>query len=138
MIRVRPVLAVAFVLRLVSASTAFAGGRYIDSIFADVTKTSDVVYGQAVNSGGDLQDLTLDLHEPSGDTESFRAVYIWAHGGFHKRGDKTNDGPYADYATRGWVTLSINYRLCPACPEGAAGILSSSDPVTASETFVAA
>ena len=105
MIPVRPVLAVAFALRLLSAAPAFAGERYVDPIFADVTKTSDIVYGQAVNSSGDLQDLTLDLFEPSGDTENFRAVYIWAHGGFHKRGDKTNDGPYADYATRGWVAI---------------------------------
>jgi acetyl esterase/lipase len=138
MIRMRPVLAAALCLGLSCTFRAFAGDRYVDPIFANVTKTSDIVYGQAVNSSGALQDLTLDLYEPSGDTEEFRPVYIWAHGGFHKRGDKRNDGPYADYASRGWVTLSINYRLCPACPDGAAGILSSSDPVTASELFIAA
>jgi len=137
MIPVRPVLAAAFCLAL-RAAAAFAGERYVDPVFASVTKTSDIVYGRALNSSGALQDLTLDLYEPSGDSENFRPVYIWAHGGFHKYGDKSDEGPYADYASRGWVALSIDYRLCPACPLGAAGILSSSDPVTASETFVGA
>jgi len=130
-------LAAAAVLA-VSVGTAAAGERYRDVVFPNVTKTADIVYGNAVNDTGVLQDLTLELYEPAGDTENFRPVYIWAHGGFHKFGDKDDAGPYLDYATRGWVTLSIDYRLSTLAPTGAGGIVTEGDPLNDSERWLRA
>ena len=115
-----------------------AGERYRDVVFANVTKTADIVYGNAVDDTGVSEDLTLDLYEPAGDHESFRPVYIWAHGGFHKFGDKTDGGPYLDYAMRGWVTLSIDYRLSTLAPTGAGGIVTEGDPLNDSERWLRA
>ncbi len=135
--RAARVLAGALCFALFTARASLAAERYVDQVFTDVTKTADIVYGQAVGSSGP-QDLKLDLYEPTGDTDFFRPVYVWAHGGFHKYGDKSSAGPSEDYVKRGWVAVSIDYRLCPACPTGGAGIVSSSNPVAASETWLAA
>lgn len=95
-----------------------------------IVKTADIVYGHAENCLGQGQDLLLDLYELEGDTRPFRPVYVWAHGGFFKFGDK--DGipdRIIDYVRSGWVVLSIGYRLCSEIPTGYEGILESDVPV---------
>ena len=86
-----------------------AGGRYIDEIFPTITKDSVLyspVYGQY-----------MDVYQPVGDTLSARPIIILAHGGsfIEGNGDRTND-PTVDslcirFAMRGYVTVSIDYRL---------------------------
>lgn len=112
---------------LVAAAPARAEGvRYLDPVFTDVSVTHDITYGQAVNVDGVLQSLELDLYEPTGDTEAQRPVVVWAHGGFFTRGDKSEIGTIAPFlAQRGYVVLSIEYRLNPALPEGLAGYAAS-------------
>lgn len=108
------------------APAAAAPVRYLDPVFGSVTATTDITYGAAVNSSGALQSLELDLYEPTGDTLDRRPVFIWAHGGFFTRGDKSDIGSIAGFmATRGWVVLSIEYRLEPRLPEGLEGYLAS-------------
>ncbi len=98
--------------------------RYLDPIFTNIEKTSDIVYGNSVNYLGQAEDLKLDLYEPVDDTEAKRAVFIWAHGGFFTSGDKSaissgGTSSIRDHMTkRGWVTISVNYRLNPTLPEG--------------------
>ena len=105
---------------------AHAANRYLDEVFTSVTTTSDIVYGQAVNAEGQLQTLKLDLYQPTGDTEQKRPVFIWAHVGFFTQGDKSQIGAIRDFMTkRGWVTISIDYRLDPRLPEGVAGYSAS-------------
>ncbi len=105
-----------------STAAGATGVRDLDEVFTGVTATHDLVYGHAVDVGGHAVDLGLDLYQPTGDTELRRPVFIWAHGGFFTRGDKSEIGSIAPFLVkRGWVVLSIDYRLDPSLPEGLAG-----------------
>jgi acetyl esterase/lipase len=87
---------------------------YRDEVFDSVTVTSNIPYGQAVDWQGELDPLYLDLYEPGGDTEPSRPALVWIHGGFFIGGDKEDDFDVdiaTRFARRGWVTVSINYRL---------------------------
>jgi dienelactone hydrolase len=130
-------IAVAGAIALVAAAVAgllvgnvspasASGVRYLDPVFANVSVTHDITYGQAVNAAGVLQSLELDVYEPAGDTELRRPVVVWAHGGFFTQGDKSEIGTIAPFlAQRGYVVLSIEYRLNPALPQGLEGYSSS-------------
>lgn len=91
-----------------------AGTRYLDPIFASFTKTPSIVYGSAVNDRGITQDLRLDLYEPTGDTAPERPAIVFIHGGGFKSGNKDNTTMVdlaKEFAKRGYVTVSIDYRL---------------------------
>jgi dienelactone hydrolase len=112
------------------ATTSPAGAadpvRYLDPVFPNVTVTKDITYGLAVNASGALQSLELDLYEPTGDTEQQRPVFVWAHGGFFTQGNKSEIGTIGPFmAQRGYVVLSIEYRLNPALPQGLEGYSAS-------------
>ena len=64
--------------------------RYLDEVFDEVTKTEDVVYGNAPDlpflflfewNTYDI-DLDMDIYEPTGDTLSNRPVIIFIHSVF--------------------------------------------------------
>jgi predicted esterase len=88
--------------------------RYRDQVFADVTIGRDLQYGSAPDAAGNPVALKLDLYEPTGDTETLRPALIWVHGGGYATGDKAS-GVAPDiapnFAKRGYVVVSINYRL---------------------------
>ena len=93
--------------------------RYRDPVFEQVDLTNNVVYGNAVdiNTGRSVE-LTLDAYQPAGDNEPQRPLLVFIHGGGFVGGDKAIGRPYAQqFARRGWVVVSINYRL----NQGAAG-----------------
>lgn len=83
-------------------------GRYWNPIFPNVSKTTvtySTVYSQQ-----------MDIYQPIGDTLAARPVIILGHGGsfITGNGDRTND-PTVDtlcqrFASRGYVTVSIDYR----------------------------
>ncbi|MEX0874522.1 MAG: alpha/beta hydrolase fold domain-containing protein [Actinomycetota bacterium] len=108
--------------------SAQAPTRYVDLMFDDVVVTSDI-YGEAMNSKGELQPLGLDVYQPAGDTASGRGLYIWVHGGNFRVGNKSSSGPLNDYVRRGWVGISIDYRLRPELP-GNAAIGAVTDPAS--------
>jgi dienelactone hydrolase len=88
--------------------------RYRDRVFTGVTVTSDLTYGRAPDLTGMPVDLKLDLYQPTGDTVSPRPAVIWVHGGGFHAGDKTQGNVTKlarQFAQRGFVTASINYRL---------------------------
>lgn len=97
--------------------------RYRDAIFTNVTRTDNISYGSAVGVNSTTEDLKLDLFRPSGDTHAARPAMVWIHGGGFKQGDKSSGASIATYlAQRGYVAVSINYRLtsptvCAAAPE---------------------
>jgi predicted esterase len=90
--------------------------RYRDPVFADVTTTSNVTYGSAVDNSGQTVTLQLDTYEPTGDTVTARPAIVWVHGGSFCCGDKTSP-ELVDEATtfsqKGYFNVSINYRLEP-------------------------
>jgi acetyl esterase/lipase len=110
---------------------AEAGRRYVDPIFPAVTVAKDITYGQAVSSKGQLEQLKLDLYTPTGDTAGGRGLLVWAHGSGFRYGDKSDIGPLKEYVTRGWVAVSIEYRMRPELPANAfVGIVTNPTSVT--------
>jgi len=87
--------------------------RYLDEVFDEVTKTEDVIYGNA-------PDLPFwfwvesNTVEPVGDTLTNRPVIIFAHtGSFFSGHNELEDvvDLSISAAKRGYVAISINYRL---------------------------
>jgi acetyl esterase/lipase len=91
--------------------------RYRDAIFTGVTRTNGITYGSAVNQSGQNQTLTFDLYSPTGDTNTSRPAIVWVHGGSFAFGD-SGSPEIVDEATtmgmKGYVSISINYRLAPS------------------------
>jgi len=72
---------------------------------AEVTEKLDLAYGEHTSQ-------RLDLYQPVGVKDAPIMVYI--HGGGWKRGNKHAVGEkVAFFSGRGWVFVSINYRLLP-------------------------
>jgi hypothetical protein len=98
--------------------------RYLTEIFTSVDVTSDVVYGEnySVLTGSPLlQNLVMDVYEPTGDTETARPVMIYIPtGSFLPRyinqlptGDKTDSASIEmckRFARMGYVVACIDYR----------------------------
>lgn len=105
---------------LLATPTDPAPLRYRDAIFTGVTKTSNISYGHAVDQDGVDNNLTLDMYQPTGDTVQARPAIVWVHGGSFCCGSKTSaeivdEANY--FAQRGYVNVSINYRLWSGgCP----------------------
>jgi acetyl esterase/lipase len=73
-----------------------------------VAIANDLVYTKA----GDVE-LKLDLARPDGGDGPFPAVLV-IHGGAWRGGDKAqNRGALAEFAKRGYVAISPQYRFCP-------------------------
>ena len=113
----RGLLSILFIFSYVESQT-----RYIDEIFGEVTKTEDVIYGNAPDlpfvflfewNTIDI-DLDMDIYEPSGDTITNRPVIIFIHSGAFFAGNNEADDIVAlsiASAKRGYVAVSISYRL---------------------------
>lgn len=97
--------------------------RYRDLVFSTVTTTTNMTYGSAVDQQGHTVTLTLDVYRPSGDTITSRPAIVWVHGGSFSSGDKTSPelvDEATTFAEKGYVNVSINYRLSPdGCSAGA-------------------
>ena len=94
--------------------------RYRDAVFTNVGVTKDLQYGSAPDLSGNPVSLKLDLYQPTGDTVTRRPAIVWVHGGGFSVGDKASGAGFATYfAQRGYVVVSINYRLL--APVGCGG-----------------
>jgi len=91
---------------------------HLDPTF-EVQVTEAVVYGKALVHGewgatGTAVDLTLDVYEPIDDGDAPHPAIIVIHGGgFRSNHSQTGSFPGISeyFASRGWVAVSINYRL---------------------------
>lgn len=89
--------------------------RYRDMIFPRAAVQTDLIFGSALNSYTQKTEiLKLDLYLPQGDTATSRPAMVIVHGGGFKNGDKAT-GQFRklaqDFARRGFIAISINYRL---------------------------
>lgn len=88
--------------------------RYLDTIYPNVTKTTQILYGNADPYLGLSQNLYLDFYEPTGDTLRYRPLIIYAFGGAFLIGDK-NQPPIPEYcnhfAKAGYAVAAIDYRI---------------------------
>ena len=104
------------------SGTLYTQTRYIDEVFDDIHIQEDVVYGNAPDlpfiflfewNTVDI-DLDMDIYTPIGDTLTNRPVIIFVHTGAFFSGHNELDD-VVDLATsaakRGYVAISINYRL---------------------------
>lgn len=90
-----------------------SGERYVDKLFDNVDRISNIGFGTG-NRTGENQALEMDIYVPEGDTEKERPVVILAFGGGFVSGfrrDPLISTLATDFAQRGYVTASIDYRL---------------------------
>ena len=88
--------------------------RYRDAIFSNLTITSGLTYGSAPDLSGNPVTLTLDMYQPAGETQASRPAIVLVHGGSFVGGASTDSGVVKlanAFAQRGYVAVSINYRL---------------------------
>ena len=103
-----------FVLWLsLCASTLSFGQQWVEKKY-DVEKLSNVTYGAATDFTGNMDTLKMDVFLPECEAPGLHPLLVWIHGGAFLAGDK-NDGSIQDlcqqFARRGYVTASIDYRL---------------------------
>jgi acetyl esterase/lipase len=62
---------------------------------------------------------SLDVWVPAGACDA--PVVVWVHGGGYRGGDKRNqlDDKRALFGAKGWILVSVNYRLTDGSPTGA-------------------
>lgn len=103
---------------LTGAATAvhgqkMVGQRYKDLVFPEVKVDQDLSYSPEGSADKDKA-YRFDLYQPDGDQLSKRPLIIWMHGGGFKFGSK-NDKDVTlwsrSFAQRGYVCVSINYKL---------------------------
>jgi para-nitrobenzyl esterase len=88
------------------------GTRYISTIFTTIDTTQAVLFGNNTTIGGTSQDLFMDIYEPNGDMATERPVIILAFGGSFIQGTRQAlHGLCMYYASRGFVAVTIDYRL---------------------------
>jgi len=93
---------------------SIADGRYRRHVFNNVTVDRDVQYREVVGNDGEPTPLRLDVYQGADDKASGRAAIIWMHPGGFTSGNKFDMATYADDAAlRGYVGISIDYRLRP-------------------------
>ncbi|MFK7799769.1 MAG: alpha/beta hydrolase fold domain-containing protein [Aureispira sp.] len=88
------------------------GSRYVSEVFTGVDTTRSILFGNNTTFGGNNQDLYMDIYQPVGDVATARPTIVLAFGGsfiFGDRGDMATLCHY--YAQRGYVAVSIDYRL---------------------------
>jgi poly(3-hydroxybutyrate) depolymerase len=109
-------LSAIFISQFLSAQVVIDcnSNRYDEEVFTSIDTTNNVVYGANVNYQGTNTNLTMDIYQPSGDTVTFRPLIVWVHGGSFVGGSKNDNdvtGLCQHFAKRGYVCVSINYRL---------------------------
>lgn len=89
--------------------------NYVDTLY-EITTEQDLSYGEAVNFAGVNTNLLLDVSYPSNDAPGScgRPMALIIHGGAFAAGSKNDNSIVRlreDFAKRGYVAVSINYRL---------------------------
>jgi hypothetical protein len=84
------------------------------SVLYDYDSIPNIPYGTASNYNGDDVTLLMDIYKPRGDVNCKRPAVVLVHGGAWIAGSKTDANIIymaREFARRGWVVASINYRL---------------------------
>ncbi len=100
---------------VVSAQAAL---RFRDPVFSGVNVLKAVPYGAAVNRyTKKLETLLMDIYTPKGDTWTARPAVVIVHGGGWVSGSRSSFQFVRmgkDFASRGFVAASIDYRMAPS------------------------
>lgn len=88
--------------------------RYLLPVFDSVAVEKDILFGEVQNYKDSLEQLHLDVYYPYGDIEVNRPAILWVHGGGFRLGTKEQNYIVTlanEFAKRGYVCISTNYRL---------------------------
>ena len=103
---------------LLSVQVSDAGTRYRDKVFSSADTMARIPFGASMGIGGSIDTLFLDFYAPHGDTLTARPLVICIHGGSLKSGTRADMDSYCrDFARRGYVAATIDYRLGIELPE---------------------
>lgn len=113
------------------------GTRYVYHVFQNVDVTTDIPYRTTTTYQGQSITLRLDIYQPRGDTAAERPVMMWMHGGFWVGGDKSNMADWArDSARRGYVAVSVQYRLRSSIDQFSEAAMDAYDDVAAAAQWL--
>lgn len=85
--------------------------RYLNSVFNKVDVKKDILYTKISNES-ERSSKSLDIYQPTGDSEKSRYTVLLIHGGGFTGGDKSEMANIAtELAGRGYVVVSMNYTL---------------------------
>lgn len=108
----------------ISTQVAEAGTRYKDIVFPSATVTQNIQFGSNLNIDGSTATLYLDLSQPANDNITSRPLVIFIHGGSLISGGRIDMDLFCtDFAKRGYVAATIDYRLGIESPKGVTTIL---------------
>jgi acetyl esterase/lipase len=116
------VVVVAAIVAMTAVVSAAPAQRSADNEATTMRVARDVVWSTI-----DDDDLTLDVYAPDSDSGASRAAVVLIHGGGWQGGEKEDFVAEANrLAARGYVAVSIDYRLAPEdpFPDAAADVLS--------------
>lgn len=89
--------------------------RYLNPVFETIDIKQDIEFGEVINFRGNTEKLLLDVYSPAGDSLKNRPVILWIHGGGFRIGNDKSQRYIvtmaSEFAKRGYVCLSINYRV---------------------------
>ena len=90
-------------------------GRYVKPVFANIEQIATATtFRPADPAAGWPKDLKLDAWAPAGDTATRRPAVVWGFPGGFLFGDRSTMAALAqDSARRGYVGITIDYRLQP-------------------------
>lgn len=101
--------------------------RYLQPSFEKVAIQEDIEFGEVTNFEGKAEKLLLDIYAPEGDTETGRPVILLFHGGGFRPGNDKKQSYIVkianDFAKRGYVCVSVNYRIRNAPREDKKGTI---------------
>ncbi len=101
-------------ITVVAAPTMPASGLYSSPQYttSQITTYSGVEYTTAPDANGVIQPVLLDIFEPPDAQTSPQPTIVDVHGGAFVGGSRTDeDGDAMQWALRGYVGVSIDYRL---------------------------
>jgi hypothetical protein len=105
-------------------SIALAGTRYKDVIFPSVTTGTGIPFGLNAGISGTPDTLLMDVYQPAGDTVTLRPLVICMHGGSLVSGNRNEMTPECiDFARRGYVAATVDYRIGIEPPKNITTIL---------------
>lgn len=98
--------------------------RYIDRVFSEVSIERDLIFAANVVTETGVANLALDVFTPEGDTVRDRPVMIVAYGGGFIEGTRAEVADVAaDFARRGYVAATFDYRVLGGAPATAGALL---------------
>ncbi len=108
--------------------------RFRDKVFDEITVSAAIAFGTAPQLSGATQTLLLDLYMPAGDTALARPAVVLIHGGAFNTGSRQAEPLVRlarNFASRGYVAISIDYRLVPVGTDQALALAMASDDARA-------